>query len=64
MSKFDSIRPYNDEEVSDILRELISNNDFIDIYFEANQSKFIQKLPFKHSLARLVLSNKIKKIQY
>ena len=62
MSKFDSIRPYNDEEVSDILRELISNKDFIDIYFEANQSKFLQKLPFKYSLARLVLNNKIKNI--
>ena len=63
MSKFDSIRPYNDNEVIDVLNELIVNKDFMNIYFEANQSKLVKKLPFKYPLTSFFLKNKIKNIK-
>tara|TARA_B100001142_G_scaffold301660_1_gene327487 strand:- start:11874 stop:12989 length:1116 start_codon:yes stop_codon:yes gene_type:complete len=62
VNKFDSIRPYNDNEVNLVLSELINNRRFLKMLFETGEYKFIKNLPFSRKLLSLVLKNKIKGI--
>jgi len=63
MNKFDSIRPYNDSEVRQVLKELVKNRELQDIFFKSSPifSKF-SYIPFKRPLLKIILNTKIKKI--
>ena len=62
MNKFDSIRPYNDGEVSSVLKSLCEDNDFLNTVALMQQFKHLQYLPFSKKILSLLLKNKIKGI--
>ena len=62
MNKFDSIRPYNDNEVNDVLSQLSSNRRFLKMLFATGKFNQIRYLPFSRKLLSLVLKNRIKNI--
>ena len=62
MNKFDSIRPYNDNEVNDVLSQLSSNRRFLKMLFATGKFNQIRYLPFSRKLLSLVLINRIKNI--
>ncbi len=62
MNKFDSIRPYNDNEVNDVLSQLSSNRRFLKMLFATGKFNKIRYLPFSRKLLSLVLKNRIKNI--
>ena len=62
MNKFDSIRPYLDEEVHEVLLELSNNRRFLKMLFETGEFKNIKYLPFARKILSSVLKNKIKNI--
>ena len=62
MNKFDSIRPYNDGEVSSVLKSLCEDNDFLKTVALMQQFKHLQYLPFSKKILSLLLKNKIKGI--
>ena len=62
MNKFDSIRPYLDEEVHEVLLELSNNRRFLKMLFETGEFKNIKYLPFARKILSSILKNKIKKL--
>ncbi len=62
MNKFDSIRPYNDNEVNDVLSQLSSNRRFLKMLFATGKFNQIRYLPFSRKLLSLVLKKRIKNI--
>ena len=62
MNKFDSIRPYLDEEVHEVLLELSNNRRFLKMLFETGEFKNIKYLPFARKILSSILKNKIKNI--
>jgi 1-acyl-sn-glycerol-3-phosphate acyltransferase len=62
VNKFDSIRPYNDNEVNDVLSQLSSNRRFLKMLFATGKFNQIRYLPFSRKILSLVLKNRIKNI--
>ena len=62
MNKFDSIRPYNDGEVSSVLKSLCEDKDFLNTVALMQQFKHFQYLPFSKKILSILLKNKIKGI--
>ena len=62
MSKFDSIRPFNDNEVNDVLSHLSNNRRFLKMLFATGRFNLIRYLPFSRKILSFFLKNKIKNI--
>ena len=62
MNKFDSIRPYLDNEVNKVLIDLSNNRRFLKMLFETGEYKHIKYLPFSRKVLGYLLRNKIKTI--
>ena len=62
MSKFDSIRPFNDNEVNDVLIHLSNNRRFLKMLFATGKFNLIRYLPFSRKILSFSLKNKIKNI--
>ena len=62
MSKFDSIRPFNDNEVNDVLTHLSNNRRFLKMLFATGRFNLIRYLPFSRKILSFSLKNKIKNI--
>ncbi|MAR95047.1 MAG: hypothetical protein CMD46_01625 [Gammaproteobacteria bacterium] len=62
MNKFDSIRPYYDNEVNTVLLDLSNNRRFLKMLFETGEYQNIKYLPFSRKILSLILKNKIKDI--
>ena len=45
MSKFDSIRPYEDHEVERVLLDLAKDKDIIKTILAVNKNKWLQNIP-------------------
>ena len=63
MNKFDSIRPYHDDEVNSVLIELSNNRRFLKMLLETENYKNFKYLPFSRKFLSLILKNKVKKIK-
>ena len=62
MKKFDSIRPYHDEEVNQVLINLSNNRRFLKMLFSTGRFNKIRFMPFSRKILSFVLKNKVKKI--
>ena len=62
MKKFDSIRPYQDEEVNQVLINLSNNRRFLKMLFSTGRFNKIRFMPFSRKILSFVLKNKVKKI--
>ena len=62
MNKFDSIRPYRDDEVNSVLIELSRNRRFLKMLLETDAYKNIRYIPFSRKILSSILKNKIKNI--
>jgi len=62
VSKFDSIRPFNDNEVNDVLTHLSNNRRFLKMLFATGRFNLIRYLPFSRKILSFSLKNKIKNI--
>jgi len=62
VSKFDSIRPFNDNEVNDVLTHLSNNRRFLKMLFATGRFNLIRYLPFPRKILSFSLKNKIKNI--
>ena len=62
MNKFDSIRPFNDNEVNDVLSHLSNNRRFLKMLFATGKFNLIRYLPFSRKILSYALKNKIKNI--
>ena len=62
MNKFDSIRPYKDNEVNDVLIRLSNNRRFLKMLFSSGKFNHIRYLPFSRKILSYALKNKIKNI--
>ena len=62
MSKFDSIRPYHDDEVNEVLKTLVADPNMINAVLSFGGYKAIKKLPFASTIISFLLKNKIKNI--
>ena len=60
MSKFDSIRPYYDEEVNEVLKTVVADPNVINAVLSFGGYKVIKKLPFASTIISFLLKNKIK----
>ena len=63
MSKFDSIRPYEDHEVEKVLLELTKDKDVIKTILTVNKSKWLQNIPMIEKLVAFFLRRKTKNIR-
>ena len=63
MNKFDSIRPYHDDEVNSVLIELSNNRRFLKMLLETENYKNFKYLPFSRKFLSLILKNKVKEIK-
>ena len=63
MKKFDSIRPYHDDEVHQVLIDLSNNRRFLKMLFSTGRFNKIRYLPFSRKVLSFVLKNKIKNIK-
>ncbi len=63
MKKFDSIRPYFDSEVSQVLAELSDNRRFLKMLLSSGGFNRLRFLPFSRKILSIFLKNKIKKIK-
>tara|TARA_B100001057_G_scaffold384718_1_gene391268 strand:- start:2394 stop:3518 length:1125 start_codon:yes stop_codon:yes gene_type:complete len=59
MKKFDSIRPYNDNEVNQVLIDLANNRRFLKMLLATGQFNHIKYLPFSRKILSYQLRNKI-----
>tara|TARA_Y100000748_G_scaffold150764_1_gene126069 strand:- start:80 stop:1192 length:1113 start_codon:yes stop_codon:yes gene_type:complete len=62
VNKFDSIRPYLDNEVNKVLIDLSNNRRFLKMLFETGEYKHIKYLPFSRKILGYLIRNKIKNI--
>ena len=62
MKKFDSIRPYQDEEVNQVLINLSNNRRFLKMLFSTGRFNKIRFVPFSRKILSFVLKNKVKNI--
>ena len=62
MSKINSISPFNDNEVNDVLTHLSNNRRFLKMLFATGRFNLIRYLPFSRKILSLSLKNKIKNI--
>ena len=62
MDKFNSIRPYNDEEVNNVLIDLSNNRRFLKMLFTTGKFDHIRYLPFARKILSLLLKKRVKKI--
>mgnify|MGYP000105761134 FL=1 len=62
MNKFDSIRPYEDSEVEEVLSSLCSNINVIRALIDSTDSSLMSLLPFKEKIISLYLKHKTKNI--
>tara|TARA_B100001250_G_C19771906_1_gene777567 strand:- start:550 stop:1665 length:1116 start_codon:yes stop_codon:yes gene_type:complete len=62
MNKFDSIRPYHDNEVNSVLIKLTNNRRFLKMLLETGEYKNIKYLPFSRKILSIKLRSKIKNI--
>ena len=62
MNKFDSIRPYQDNEVNSVLIELANNRRFLKMLLETDKFRNIKYMPLSRKLLSMILKNKIKNI--
>ena len=63
MNKFDSIRPYHDDEVHQVLIDLSNNRRFLKMLFSTGRFNKISYLPFSRKILSFVFKNKIKNIK-
>ena len=64
MNKFDSIRPYDDSEVSIVLSRLVEDRDLQNLFISSSSAlSQLSKLPFIHFIAAKLLKSKVKKIK-
>ena len=63
MKKFDSIRPYFDSEVSQVLTELSDNRRFLKMLLSSGGFNRLRFLPFSRKILNIFLKNRIKKIK-
>ena len=62
MDPFQAIRPYQDNEVQDVLDSLISNKDVLKSLMGLQYPKYLTKIPFFLSAVKILLRSKLKKI--
>ena len=60
MSKFDSIRPYEDHEVEKVLLDLAKDKDVIKTILAVNKNKWLQSVPMIEKLVTFFLRRKTK----
>ena len=58
MSKFDSIRPYEDHEVEKVLLDLAKDKDVIKTILAVNKNKWLQNVPMIEKLVTFFLRRK------
>ena len=63
MSKFDSIRPYEDHEVEKVLLDLAKDKDVIKTILTVNKNKWLQNIPMIEKLVTFFLRRKTKNIK-
>ena len=63
MDPFLAIRPYQDNEVQDVLDSLISNKDVLKSLMGLQYPKYLTKIPFFRSAVKILLRSKVKKIR-
>tara|TARA_B100000575_G_scaffold66171_1_gene50844 strand:+ start:6157 stop:7266 length:1110 start_codon:yes stop_codon:yes gene_type:complete len=63
VNKFNSIRPYEDAEVKEVLTNLCKNRRFLKTIFATGEYKILQTLPFSRKILSLVLQKKISGIE-
>ena len=63
MNKFDSIRPYQDQEVNSTLRKLAFDKDIVNTIIDTKSYPLINKLPFSRMLISLMLWIRVRKIE-
>ena len=63
MSKFDSIRPYEDHEVEKVLLGLAKDKDVIKTILAVNKNKWLQNVPMIEKLVTFFLRRKTKNIK-
>ena len=63
MNKFDSIRPYSDDEVNSVLIDLSNNRRFLKMLLETDNYRNFKYLPFSRNFLSLILKSKVKKIK-
>ena len=63
MKKFDSIRPYHDDEVHQVLINLSNNRRFLKMLFSTGRFNKIRYLPFSRKILSLVIKSRIKNIK-
>lgn len=62
MNKFDSIRPYTDNEVNEVLLDLSNNRRFLKMLFANGEYSYLKLLPFSRKILGFILRNKVKSI--
>jgi len=62
VNKFDSIRPYEDSEVEEVLSSLCSNINVIRALIDSADNSLMSLLPFKEKIISLYLKHKTKNI--
>ena len=62
MDKFNSIRPYNDEEVNNVLIDLSNNRRFLKMLFTTGKFDHIRYLPFARKILSHLLKKRVNKI--
>ena len=62
MDKFNSIRPYNDEEVNNVLIDLSNNRRFLKMLFTTGKFDHVRYLPFSRKILSYLLKRRIKNI--
>lgn len=63
MNKFDSIRPYQDQEVNSTLRKLAFDKDIVNTIIDTKSYPLINKLPFSRMLISLMLWIRVRNIE-
>ena len=62
MNKFDSIRPYNDDEVNQVLVNLSNNRRFLKMLLETGEFSHIKYFPFSRKILSIFLRSRTKHI--
>tara|TARA_X000000368_G_C23028542_1_gene711387 strand:+ start:875 stop:1990 length:1116 start_codon:yes stop_codon:yes gene_type:complete len=62
VNKFDSIRPYYDNEVNSVLIGLANNRRFLKMLLETGKYRNMKYLPFSRKFLNMILKSKIKNI--